>query len=49
VPPGTDLVWTAEGGGWLPPALSRPGLRRRAVGDRAGGSAASAQGDGGAQ
>jgi aryl-alcohol dehydrogenase-like predicted oxidoreductase len=49
VPPGTDLVWTAEGGGWLPPALSRPGLRRRAVGDRAGGSADSAEGAGGAQ
>ncbi|WP_194895504.1 aldo/keto reductase [Catenulispora pinisilvae] len=42
VPPGTDLAWVAEGGGWLPPALSQPRLRRRAADDRAAASAASA-------
>lgn len=40
VPPGTDLAWTREGGGWLPPALSTPGLRRRPVEDRAAASPA---------
>ncbi|MEY9893333.1 aryl-alcohol dehydrogenase-like predicted oxidoreductase [Catenulispora sp. MAP5-51] len=35
VPPGTDLVWAAEGGGWMPPALSQPALRRRTTDDRA--------------
>ena len=40
VPPGTDLVWVAEGGGWRPPALTEPALRRRALGDRAAASAA---------
>ena len=40
VPPGTELVWVAEGGGWLSPALSTPALRRRTVGDRAAATAA---------
>ncbi|WP_049872110.1 aldo/keto reductase [Catenulispora acidiphila] len=42
VPPGTDLAWTAEGGGWLPPALSQPALRRRSAGDRAAAAATAA-------
>jgi Aldo/keto reductase family len=39
VPPGTDLVWMLDGGGWVPPALSQPRLRRRTVEDRAAASA----------
>ena len=36
VPPGTDLVWTAEGGGWMPPA-AEPGRSAAAVGRGPGG------------
>jgi aryl-alcohol dehydrogenase-like predicted oxidoreductase len=39
VPPGTDLVWTAESGGWVPPALREAKLRRRVLGDRVGATA----------
>ena len=35
VPPGTDLVWVAEGGGWMPPALKEATQRRRTAADRA--------------
>ncbi|WP_369125566.1 aldo/keto reductase [Catenulispora rubra] len=39
VPPGTDLAWVRDGGGWLPPALSEKALRRRGVEDRAAATA----------
>ncbi|MEZ0111751.1 aryl-alcohol dehydrogenase-like predicted oxidoreductase [Catenulispora sp. EB89] len=49
VPPGTDLAWVQDGGGWLPPALSEKALRRRGVGDRAAAAAEESGSESGSQ